>query len=251
MHVQFNLRDLQFGAVDSLWAARVRIEGVLLDSELREAARDGYHEIIPVRSRATALGRTLWPAQLAFEVPPGFYRLALRVQDSRDGGAADFAVDLRVPRFGGGRLVLSDLEMATGIETRPDMFESRFAKGPQIVMPNPSAVYVRGAPVVAYFEIYGLHPDAHGERHYEVAYRIEPVTGNSPRWWPWRAGAKEPAAQSRVRIVGHDEEPAEALRIDVGTLGAGAYRLEVVLRDEQTGEEAAAGTYFRILDADR
>ena len=251
VHLQFNLRDLQFAAMDSLWAAQVSVQGVLLDSELREAARDGYHEIIPVRSRATALGTTLWPAQLAFEVPPGLYRLALRVQDTRDGGAGDFAVDLRVPRFGAGRLVLSDLEMASGIETRPDMIESRFAKGPQIVMPNPSGAYARGAPVVAYFEIYGLHADARGERHYEVAYRIEPVTGKPRRWWPWRAGAQEPAAQSRVRVAGQDAEPAEALRIDVGTLDAGAYRLEVVLRDEQSGEEANAGTYFRILAAAR
>jgi len=77
------------------------------------------------------------------------------------------------------------------------------------------------------------------------------VTGKPRRWWPWRAGAQEPAAQSRVRVAGQDAEPAEALRIDVGTLDAGAYRLEVVLRDEQSGEEANAGTYFRILAAAR
>lgn len=247
-HLQFNLRDLQFTPKDSLWAARVRVQGVLFDANLHEVARDSYEETIPVRSHATTTSATLWPAQLAFEVPAGEYRLALRVLDTYDGGAGDFAVDLRVPRFGSGHLVLSDLEMATAVETRSSLEESRFAKGAQVVMPNPSAAYARGAPVVAYFEVYGLRPDARGERRYALAYRIQPVEAPPSRWWPWKGGTQAPAVESRVVVNGRDEEPAEALRIDVSTLAPGAYRLEVVLRDEQTQAESTAGSDFRIVE---
>lgn len=244
-HLQFNLRDVQFMAMDSLWAARVRVQGVLFDANLHEVARDGYEETIPVRSCDTATSATLWPAQLAFDVPAGEYRLALRVLDAQDGGAGDFAVDLRVPRFAPGSLLLSDLELATGIEARPDLLESRFAKGAQVVMPNPSVAYVRGALVVAYFEVYGLQPDAHGERRYSLAYRIQPLEAAPP----WKGGTRAPAVESRVVVVGHDEEPAEALRIDVNSLAPGEYRLEVSIRDQLSGAEAAKSTSFRIVDA--
>lgn len=247
-HLQFNLRDLQFSALDSLWAAHVHVQGVLFDAALREVARDGYEETIPVRSLETAASATLWPAQLAFEVGPGMYRLALRVQDAGDGGAGDFALDLQVPQFGSNRLALSGLEMATAVETRPAMAESRFAKGAQVVLPNPSVTYVRGAPVVTYFEVYGLQPDVRGERRYSLAYRIQENATAAARWQPWQRTSPVPTVQSRVVVAGHEEEPAEALRIDVSNLAPGAYRLEVVLRDEHTQAETAAESRFRIVD---
>jgi hypothetical protein len=156
-----------------------------------------------------------------------------------------------VPRFASRSLALSDLELATGIETRPDMLESRFAKGAQVVMPNPSLAYVRGAPVAAYFEVYGLQADAQGERRYALAYRIQPMAATSSRWLPWKGGVQAPAVESRVVVAGHDDEPAEALRIDVNSLGPGEYRLEVSIRDQLSGAEAGTSTSFRIVDAAR
>ena len=52
-HVQFVIRDLGFQWQDSLYVARYRLEGVLFDADLHEAARDAYEADLTARGYDT------------------------------------------------------------------------------------------------------------------------------------------------------------------------------------------------------
>src|SRR5262249_36294258 len=170
VHVQFACKALQFAHQDSLWVAHVGVEGVLYNSDLRAVGRDEYESTVTARKQETTTSDVLWPAQLAFEAAQGDCRLALRIRDTSDGGTGTYVADVRVPAFKG--LAISDLGLATWVEARPELSSSRFAKGTQVVMPNPASVYRRGAPLTAYFETYGLATDARGRSRYEMTYTV-------------------------------------------------------------------------------
>jgi hypothetical protein len=175
----------------------------------------------------------LWPGQLRFEVEPGLYRLAVRVADQRTRDEGTYIADVPVRRLEDGRLVLSDLVMASWIDSAAVLPRSRFVRGDRLVVPNASAVYPGGRRLEAYFEIYGLQVDAGGQSHYRVEYAITP-----------RRGAARVTSGFRADGPGPDRD--EILAVDVRALDPEDYDLVLTVHDLVAGTESAVASRFRL-----
>lgn len=242
-HVQFVVSDLRFQREDSLYTAHYRVEGVLLDENLREAARDAYEMKLPAKRFDTTALAHLWPGQLGFKVAPGKYRMALRLADLRSGGEGSYVTDVRIPAPGDSRLALSDIELATAITPAQGFESSRFAKNGRLVLPNPIGFYSAAQPLTAYFEIYGLTLEEAGGR-YRVSYQIVARPDDAK---PGRAEAPQPSVTASFVSTCTVTDPVEELRIDIRNLPETKYEIIIQVQDLVAGGEATARTNFTVI----
>lgn len=249
VHYQFNLQDLAFQWQDSLYVARYRIEGVLLDRDVREAATDFYTESVKSGEFRATLAARLLPGQLNFVVTPGDYRLAVRLIDLISNNEGTYTTYVSVPKVNDAVLALSDMEMATRIVFAGDDWRSRFVKRDRLVVPNPIGVYQRDNVLTSYFEIYGLEPDPEGVCRYQVTYSIVPRTEmQAEGWFPGATPPGRPFVSSSFMGVGVGRDLVEELRIDVNSLDQDAYDLVLTVTDLVSGKEASARSAFSVLD---
>ncbi len=241
-HVQFAVKDLTFRWADSLYSARYRIEGVLLDADLREAARDAYEMDLTANRFDTTNRANLWPGQVTFAVAPGSYRLALCLVDIVSGGQGTFTADVDVPAVAASRLGLSDIELATNIVGSDGYEGSRFLKTGRLVLPNPLGLYAHGSAFMAYFEIYGLKLEGGQGSRYRISYRIVPHDAAS------RRGRRQRAFVTTSFVsTASTRNPVEELRIDIDSLDEASYELLIEVEDLLGSGKASARTPFSVL----
>lgn len=248
VHYQLNLQDLTFAWSDSQYVASYRAEGVLLDENAREAGRDTYVERVTADAFRTTLAAQLVPGQLDFQVPPGTYRLGIRIVDEGSKAEGTYISALEVPRLDGRNLALSDVQMATSIVYAGDDWTSRFIKSDRLVVPNPIKAYTRGKQVVAYYEVYGLELDAKQVCHYEIKYTIAPRSlGQHEGWFPPEGTFEKPFLSSSFEDEGGTTDLTQELRVDVQALASDTYDLVLTVRDLLAGTEATSRTAFSIV----
>jgi len=248
VHLQTALRDFRFAWSDSLYAARYRVEGVLLDDAVDEAAYDSYDDLVRATAFRTTMSDLLWPGQLQFEVAPGRYRLAVWIRDTHSGDSGRIVADLLVPSLDGVGLAISDVELASWIGPDAGTWSPRFAKRDRIVVPNPAGTYTPPSIFLGYFEIYGLQLDAKGRSRYQVAYAIRPRDGQPASGWFPKAGREEsPSVTAQFIGEGKTSDLHESLRIDLGALESGAHDMEVTVRDLVAGTETTTRTRFALM----
>ena len=248
VHLQTALRDFRFAWSDSLYAARYRVEAVLLDDAVNEAAYDSYDDLVRASAFRTTLSDILWPGQLQFEVAPGRYRLAVWIRDTRSGDSSRIVADLLVPRLDGEGLAVSDLELASWIGPDAGTWSPRFNKRDRIVVPNPAGTYTPPSLFLGYFEIYGLQLDAQGLSRYQVAYSIRPREGRPASGWFPKPGREEsPSVTAQFIGAGKASDLHELLRIDLSALESGAHEMEITVRDLVAGTETTTQTRFALL----
>ena len=182
-----------------------------------------------------------WLARHRITVMPGKYNYTVRMA-SRDEkwlgkGELEFAP------FSPDSLQISAVVLGTepveGLES-PDRLGVRF-------VPRPTTQFGRGEPVSVYLEIYGLHPDSTGRRHYkqwidvvrleEGESRIKKYAGkvfqiltfnlNDPRTTVSLSFEREADWRG-------DRAP-ERFTLDTSELQSGAYRLVLQVRDNVSG----------------
>ena len=249
LHYQFSLQDLEFRWRDPIYVARYRIEGVLLDRNVREAANDAYTETLKADEFRSTFATQLIPGQLTFTVPPGEYRLAIRFVDEHSDSEGVFTTDVSVPVVDAATLALSDVEMATKIVHAGDDWRSRFVKHNRLVIPNPIGIYRRDNIVNGYFEIYGLRPDPENVSRFSVQYSIVPRSRITDEgWFPSSEPAGKPFVASSFNAFGVGTDLVQELRIDVTGLEQDTYELVLTVTDLISGAAATSRTAFSILD---
>jgi GWxTD domain-containing protein len=249
VHYQVSLQDLQFTWADSLYLARYRAEGVLLDSAAHETARDEYTETIKADAFRSTFAAQLLPGQLVFLVPEGTYRLSLRVVDLIARSEGTFVSAVEIPRFDGRALQVSDVQMATSIVYAGDDWRSRFVKNDRLVIPNPLKAYTRDRQLVGYYEIYGLTLGPQRTCRYEVKYTIAPRSlGRDEGLFPRPGTYEKPYVSASFADEGGTPELVQELRVDIGALAPDTYDLVLTVRDLTTGTEASSRTAFAIIE---
>ncbi len=247
VHLQTALRDLRFAWADSLYVARYRVEGVLLDEAVYEAAYDSYDDLVRASNFRTTTSGVLWPGQLQFDVPPGTYRLAVWIRDTGSGDSVRIAADLNVPQLAGPGLAVSDLELASWIGPEAGTWNPRFSKRDRIVVPNPIGRYTLPNIFLGYFEIYGLQLDSRGRSRYEVKYAIRPRnTRAAEGFFPNSKRVESAFVTAQFTGEGKTADLHETLRVDIGTLEPGAHDLVVTVRDLVAATEATTQTRFAL-----
>jgi GWxTD domain-containing protein len=179
-------------------------------------------------------------ADFAGELPPGDYRLGMSVHAGVRRGSVRIPFTVTKPDSA---LALSDVVVTCG---------APLASGPSVRLdPNPQARVPAGSPLTAYFEIYRLAPDRDGESRFQYVYTVKSLA-RDPRIWIQRAISPRPVMPSVQ--ASRTETNVGPLRrqfvsVPVETLPAGRYRLEIVVHDLVSGQDAQGATDFERLGA--
>ncbi len=176
------------------------------------------------------LGQLLF-TQAQFQIPSGNYELIVQVEDENSKAILAKSATLSITPFTTGILALSDLEFSSMISK--DSSASSFNKNNFKVVPNPSALYGTGMPMVyTYTEVYNLGFPS--DSTYEVIYRVLDGSG--------RVMKSSPA--KRRPILGNSLVEVNA--INIATLRSGSYTLEARITDHHSGQQAIATRRFFV-----
>ena len=194
-------------------------ECVVLDSTEHEVARMA-RDLGASRCDAA----TTRAGDFAFELPPGRYRVALSVADGEGGrGVVRERHDLSpLP----GALALSDIVLVCGpLETIP-------VGGSVRLDPNLERHIGGSEPLLAYFEVYALRPDAQGATRFEYEYKVHAL-GRDTRPWFKRVFSRSGDVPISVHAPeeGAGDTRRQYLSVPAQSLPPGRYRLEVTVRD--------------------
>ena len=213
---------------DSIWA-----QCVVVDSSEHEFLR-ASRMLSPSGCDPT----TLRTGDFALAVSPGRYRMAFSVRDSHGarGVARATAPVGPVPAA----LSLSDVVVTCGpIDVAREVPAVRLG-------PNLNARVSGEGPLIAYFEIYRLAPGADGQARFEYEYIVRSAERDTRPWYqrvlPF--GGREPHYDVRSEAVNLGPLRRQFVSVPVQSLPPGYYRLEVRVRDLNTGATAAGSTIF-------
>ena len=168
---------------------------------------------------------------------PGIYHLAVEAEDVESGSLGTFRERLRVRRFGSDSLQVSSLLLARQVVERDT---SVFGRDRYMILPNPLGQCDRYTQAHFYFEIYNLARDTFGATQYRVSYQVRPLAEEEEEQAAWST------AVSYTQDGSRDWEP-QYLALDLGGARPGRRAVRVVVRDLQSGQEAEAGTEFRVM----
>jgi len=245
---QLRLNDLGFRWAEARgdFAAVLRREAVLYDTGERVAA--SLADSLPIRAETLADTKRplLVPGLLAVELPPGDYRLALRLEDAASRRLQIFTTPVRVPAFPADSLCLSDISFASNLQR--GAAPAAFAKGEWSVTPHPLRAYATDRSVQLYFEVYGLAVDGEGLNDYAVSYRIRPRTPIVRSSWLWTLEESVNAEAGSTFVDRHRGESARhPLSIPAASFAEDSYLVEVEVRDRLSGRRALARSQFSVV----
>jgi GWxTD domain-containing protein len=231
------------------------VSGALVtDGRGREIQRDRRDETVRGASAEELQYRT-WRLTLR----PGDYLLRVEAHlPTLERGARSMGTfDVRpLPRD---RLALSDLLVTQQITPR----DSGATRWSQFLFAPNAGRFAPGDPVGILWEIYNLTPDSTGFTRYEVGLwlSVEAIDRSGAGWFPTVLGAiadkmgLTAVYDDRVSIGYTQEQPAtpdsaraEHLVVDLRDAPKGRLRVDVVIRDLVTGQEATASRTITIGD---
>jgi GWxTD domain-containing protein len=227
--VQTDNKDLVFQDSGGLQRARLNIFGRIIAVSGR---RVGIFED-PVETTAS-------PAELvdakerksvyqkAVPLSPGTYKVEVVVRDIESGATGVQKIGFTVPKYDAKQLGTSTLVLASKLEniTNPAMETGMFRIGQTKVVPNLSGNYRRGQPVGLYMQVYNVGTDQTTLRpSVDVQYVL-------------MKDGKEVGKQSEdwQGLADYGQRLTLARMIDTSTLGAGAYSVEIRIRDRVSGQ---------------
>ncbi len=247
--------NLEFAveARDSLEVGATRIydaTAVLLDPDYREIDRVERQVVLPVTDRARSM-----PAQLVFSQPPGYYRLAVSVRETRRYSQEDTTGTPYHRRESAWRATVSRRDFSAEPDMSDILFAQRiapidkatpFARGPIEVVPHPSRRYPEGGRVPIYFEVYHLHRGVDGLTDWEVEYRIVPLRVERRHLWERFAQA---ATVVSSRFEGSGRSDTEPVHVTIATdnLPPGRYEMVVRVSDRVWQSSTSRRATFRIV----
>ncbi len=174
-------------------------------------------------------------ADFASDLPPGEYRVGLSLHGPGGRGALRLPVTVPPPDSS---LALSDLVVTCGT---PAPLEAAVR-----LAANPSGRVPGDGPLTAYFEIYRLATDAHGDARFEIGWVVR-SDERDPRIWLQRALAPRratPSIEATRRVTQAGPLRRQFVSVPVTSLPPGRYRLEVTVRDLLSGAEATGMARF-------
>jgi hypothetical protein len=173
-------------------------------------------------------------------VPPGEYRLALRIRDRSSGRLGIIKVPVEVDDYGTDSLAISSLVLANELVS-PEGIE-RFRRGQVTVVPRLSRQVRADRPLVIYYEVYGLHLDVWNRTWFRTEYTIARIPGKksflsralSAVTAPFGSGKQWESVSSSLESVGLSEMEIGRLEVDLSGAEPGDYILRLTVTDMNT-----------------
>ena len=220
--------------------AKVDLGVLVRDDSLREVAsgEDSIEIAAPAGARTEP---DLVPGQIVLALRPGHYHVGIEARERNSNRRAVIKTEVDVPAYAASPCI-SDIQFAADIRETEET--RRFQKGTLQVVPHPLHAYRIPAPIVFYFEIYGLDTDEEGKAFYRVEYRIIPL--EKKRWGP--VLQKAPAnVGSALETSGYGSTQPQRLSIATNELWEGPFRLDVTVTDRRTFKTAVQSAKFSII----
>ncbi len=146
-----------------------------------------------------------------------------------------------LPGYNQTGVMLSDIMLAYSVEQTENgtpLSEHEIVRQDFSILPAARNTYLTNWPIYLYFEVYGLSLNAQGETSFEVEIKLEPQNTRRgiPRIFKRNKGKKGVS----ISYNGSGSEIEESLYqiLDISDEKTGPYRLTVVVRDNETGEES-------------
>jgi len=170
-----------------------------------------------------------------FLLADGEYTMAVRIEDGHDAQAnAEYKFPVQIRAYDGQELAISDLQLSTSIER--DTSTSTLTKNGYRIIPNPTGLYGLNLPILyLYSEIYNFTPaSSDSGARYQVVYKIYTADGQIVKQTDPKLRNKP--GDSAVEVSG----------INVVSLISGAYRVELAVKDMETGAETNSWRKFFV-----
>jgi len=215
---------------------------VFLDSTFVEVAR--AHSNVP----AVCMSDTVGVLQFNFDLPPGKYVVGLSARDSSREAAGSWRLPVTVTAPLGGRLEVSDLELACGVDA--GRRSTPFEKTDYAVYPNPLARAPRDQPFGFYFEVYNLVSDDKGKAQVSIEYQIQ-STRKDRR--PFFLKVVNPRKTDPVVNVAKVDEVAGRARFQYVSANLdkqtpGPYRIDVTVTDLTSNAAVKKSLDFELVE---
>ena len=236
--IQTANKDLVFQDSGGLQQARINIFGRITSVAGR---RSGIFED-PVITTATAAELTdakdrKSAYQKALPLAPGTYKVDVIVRDVASGATGVVHRGFTVPKYDAQKLSTSTLVLAAKLESMGDQpAVGQFIIGQTKVIPNVSAVYLKGQPVGVYLQVYNAGIDQTTLRpSVDVEYALMKdgkEIGKQTEDWRGLSDSGQRLTLARL--------------IDTQRLSSGEYELTIRIRDRVSGQALAPSAKFTV-----
>jgi GWxTD domain-containing protein len=211
--------------------SRYTATSVFWDIDRKEVGRDEQLMEIPVVHGAVDSTRRM-PTQFTFTMPPGFYHMAVTMQEEHSSRYASYRTDVACDDFES-KFAVSDILFARSIEQIHR--DSPFNRGALEVVPHPARLYRRGASVPVYFEIYNMDVNGQNAASYTVEYRIVPHEPPGRGLLDFARDQKAPIdITSSFRSSCSGPHDVVYIKLESSNLWEGIFDFQVKIIDEQT-----------------
>ena len=246
VHIAYRGEDLGYVPEEDAWEAVLNAEAVVKTMEYRELDRMAK-KFTHRQTRIDSLAGHLVLDQVALDVPPGEYRLALSVVDSVTSKVGMFEAPIAVRRIPRKQLSLSDIQIALNVGPTPGE-NAPFTKGDLQIVPFPLSTFPRDRDVFLYFEIYGLAAAPKGSRLYTVDFLVKPRTVKTGSWFGSSRGRLIPGVRTSYDGITTQETAQEYLELATDTFGEDVYDLEITVTDRVNDRRAFGRVTFSIQE---
>ncbi len=175
---------------------------------------------------------------IRFSAVPDSYHVNLHtsIADAPWVGSYQFAYkvpDYKPATVNAQPLLVSDLIPA--FEVVPAERPGRYTKQGLYLRTNPGRGYRPEDPFFVYFEIYNLTFSAEDRTAFEITYVLQPPESGRRRG-VFKRRSKDPLLSITFQREGDSRTSVEYGEIDMSAVPAGRYELEVIVKDNNTGE---------------
>jgi len=175
--------------------------------------------------------------QKALPLAPGTYKVDVIVRDVASGATGVVHRGFTVPKYDAQKLSTSTLVLAAKLESMGDQpAVGQFIIGQTKVIPNVSAVYLKGQPVGVYLQVYNAGIDQTTLRpSVDVEYALMKdgkEIGKQTEDWRGLSDSGQRLTLARL--------------IDTQRLSSGEYELTIRIRDRVSGQALAPSAKFTV-----
>ncbi len=187
---------------------------------------------------------------LSFTAWPDSGNLAFELIRSSDNGVFTYHYPFKVKKFGGSRLSVSDIVLAS--ELKKDTFaDAPLKRGEYSITPNPSPDFSPHRPLYIYFEVYNLKPDKSGSYSFEQNLILMKKDENTGLGSAVNSvlnliglGKKSDRLAITSNYISNKNYSRIYLQLDMSRYSSGAYDMRIAIKDNVAGFETAAESSF-------
>jgi GWxTD domain-containing protein len=182
LYYSFNGSGVRFVKTDSMFSGlllfQVAVNPVNLDTLVN---RQMWKVPLNVTDTSANSLNNSMVGEFTMALAPGKYNLSVKVNDENDSTNVDSIAEvIEIPSYLADKLCMSDIELCSSIASSEESgTHGLFYKNTYDVIPNPTAVFGVGLPIVYYyFEVYNIAERKPNDSTFTVGYQIRDSFGN-------------------------------------------------------------------------